>query len=145
MESIGSAEPTWNEREEGGSYWQIEGGCSPCLLALTRWQLAYFSLLLKLGRLVPDWLDSAMSLLALVLPSGLTYLAPRIDVIDFQKDANTHINRCSPLLAPLTRMGLYALVKLRVKWQRYDLRKKERSGGENGVRTRDFWRDRPAL
>jgi hypothetical protein len=26
MESIGSAEPTWNEREEGGSYWQIEGG-----------------------------------------------------------------------------------------------------------------------
>lgn len=34
--------------------------------------LAYFELLLKLGRLVPDLLDSAMSLLALVLSSGMT-------------------------------------------------------------------------
>ncbi|KAK7239693.1 hypothetical protein RIF29_43345 [Crotalaria pallida] len=33
--------------------------------------LAYFELLLKLGRLAPDLLDSAMSLLALVLSSGI--------------------------------------------------------------------------
>jgi hypothetical protein len=62
------------------------------------------------------------------------HLPKKIDLIYFSKDAVaaiTHTNKCSPLPAPLTRMGLYDFVKLRVKWQRYDLREKERLGGEN--------------